>query len=159
MDRRTIRDVAAAVAAGAAVLLLADLSLGWFSVKVAVAGVVDVSANATGWGSTGTVAGLLALAMLVGMIGPVRREGSVTLARAAATGVLGLGAFGFTVARALDGVASVTTPVTAVQVQATQWPTYVGIVLGAAVAGGMITALVLVMQGVRAPSGVIHPTT
>jgi len=158
MDKRTIRDVAAAVAAGAAVLLLADLSLGWFSVRVAVAGVVDVSANATGWGGTGTVAGLLGLAMLVAMIRPLRRDGAVTLARAAVTGVLGLGAFGFTVARALNGTASVTTPATAVHVQSTLWPAYVGIVLGGLVAAGVITALVLVMQGARAPSGVIHPT-
>jgi len=159
MDKRTIRDVAAAVAAGAGVLLLADLSLGWFGVKVAVAGVVDINATAAGWGQVGTVAGLLVLAMLVTMIRPLRRDGSVTLARAAVTGVLGLGAFGFTIARALNGTASVTTTTTAVRVQSTLWPAYVGIVLGAIVAGGVITALVLVMQGVRSPSSVIHPTT
>ena len=68
MDRRTIRDVAAAVAAGAGVLLLADLSLGWYEVKVTAGSVVDITANATGWGHAGTVAGLLAIAMLVYMI-------------------------------------------------------------------------------------------
>jgi len=158
MDKRTIRDVAAAVAAGAAVLLLADLSLGWFTVRVAVAGIVDVDATASGWGSVGTVAGLLGLAMLVAMIGPLRRDGSVTLVRAAVIGVLGLGTFGFSVARALNGTTSVTTQVTAVQVHSTLWPAYVGIVLGAIVAGGAITALVLVMQGARTPSHVVHPS-
>lgn len=158
MDRKTIRDVAAATAAGGGVLLLADLSLGWYEVRVAVTGVLDIDATASGWGHIGTVAGLLTLAMLVYMIRPIRRDGAVTLAQAVVTAVLGLGAFGFTVARALSGVASVTTPATTVQVQSTLWPAYAGIALAAIVAAGVITALVLVMRGARAPSPVVHHT-
>ena len=157
MDKRTIRDAAAAVAAGVGVLLLADLSLGWYEVKVAVAGVVDINVNAGGWGHFGTVAGLLTIAMLIYMIRPMRHDGAVTLAQAVVTAVLGLGAFGFTVARALNGSASVTTMATTVQVHATLWPAYVGIVLAAIMAGAAITALVLVMRGATTPSPVVHP--
>jgi len=157
MDRRTIRDVAAAVAAGVGVLLLADLSLGWYGVKVAAAGVVDINVSAGGWGHFGTVAGLLTIAMLVYMIRPMRRDGAVSLVQAAVTAVLGLGAFGFTVARALNGSASVTTMTTTVQIHSTLWPAYVGIVLGAIMAGAAITALVFVMRGATAPSPVVHP--
>ena len=78
MDKRTVRDVAAAVAAGVGVLLLADLSLGWYAVKVAVAGVINIDVNASGWGHFGTVAGLLTIAMLIYMIRPI-----VTTARSA----------------------------------------------------------------------------
>jgi hypothetical protein len=156
MDDRTIRDTAAAVAAGVGVLLLADLSLGWYDVKVAVTDIVAVTATASGWGQTGTVAGLLTLAMLIYMIRPLRRDGAVGLAQAAVTAVLGLGAFGFATARALTGVASVTTPSTAVQVQSTLWPAYVGIALGAILAGATITALVLVLRGATAPSSLAH---
>jgi hypothetical protein len=157
MDKRTIRDVAAAVAAGFGVLLLADLSLGWYGVKVTVAGVVDIDVNAVGWGQFGTVAGLLTIAMLIYMIRPMRHEGAVSLTQAIVTAVLGLGAFSFTVARALNGSASVTTMTTTVQVHSTLWPAYAGIALGVVMAGAAITALVLVMLGARAPSTVIHP--
>jgi len=157
MDKRTIRDVAAAVAAGAGVLLLADLSLGWYGVKVAVAGVVNIDVNASGWGQLGTVAGLLTLAMLIYMIRPMRHDGAVSLTQAVVTAVLGLGAFGFTVARALNGTASVTSMTTTVQVHSTLWPAYAGIGLAAIMAGAAITALVLVMRGATAPSAVIHP--
>jgi len=157
MDKRTIRDVAAAVAAGVGVLLLADLSLGWYGVKVAVAGVVNIDVNASGWGQLGTVAGLLTIAMLIYMIRPMRHEGAVSLTQAVVTAVLGLGAFGFTVARALNGSASVTTMTTTVQVHSTLWPAYVGIALGAIMAGAVITALVLVMRGATARSTVINP--
>ena len=158
MDRRTIRDVAAAVAAGVGVLLLADLSLGWYDVMVTAAGIVDITANATGWGHIGTVAGLLTIAMLVYMIRPMRRDGSVNLTQAAVTAVLGVGAFAFTVARALNGAASVNTTTTAVQVHSTLWPAYAGMALGAVMAGAVVTALVLVMRGVTAPSRVVQPT-
>jgi len=158
MDKRTIRDAAAAVAAGFGVLLLADLSLGWYAVKVAVAGVVDMDVNAVGWGHFGTVAGLLTIAMLIYMIRPMRHDGAVSLAQAVVVAALGLGAFGFTVARALNGSASVTTMTTTVQVHSTLWPAYAGIALAAIMAGAAITALVLVMRGARAPSTVIHPT-
>ena len=157
MDKRTIRDVAAAVAAGVGVLLLADLSLGWYGVKVAVAGVVNIDVNASGWGQLGTVAGLLTIAMLIYMIRPMRHEGAVSLTQAVVTAVLGLGAFGFTVARALNGSASVTTMTTTVQVHSTLWPAYVGIALGAIMAGAVITALVLVMRGATARSTVLNP--
>lgn len=157
MDKRTVRDVAAAVAAGVGVLLLADLSLGWYAVKVAVAGVINIDVNASGWGHFGTVAGLLTIAMLIYMIRPIRHDGAVSLAQAVVVAVLGLGAFGFTVARALNGSASVTTMTTTVQVHSTLWPAYAGIALGAIMAGAAITALVFVMRGARAPSPVIHP--
>jgi hypothetical protein len=159
MDARTYRDVAAAVAAAAGVLLLADLSLGWYGVNVWVAGVVNVTVTASGWGTVGTVAGLLTLAMLIYMIRPLRGSGTVTFGQAAVTAVLGLAAFGFTVSRALTGVASVATSVTAVQVQSTLWPAYVGIVLAAVVAGAAITALVLVMRGATSPSSLVQRPT
>lgn len=157
MNRHTMRDAAAAVAAGAGILLLADLSTGWYTVRVAVAGVIDLEADASGWGGLGTVAGLLTLAMLVSMIRPLRHDGAVTLAQAVATGVLGLGAFGFAVARALTGTASVTTVETAVHVNSTLWPAYCGIALAALMAAGVIAALALVLQGVRASSPLMHP--
>jgi hypothetical protein len=46
---------------------------------------------------------------------------------------------------------------TTVQVHATLWPAYVGIVLAAIMAGAAITALVLVMRGATTPSPVVHP--
>ena len=67
MDGRTIRDVAAAVAAGAGVLLLADLSLSWYSVSVTAAGITEIEATSSAWAGIGLVAGLLTLAMLVYM--------------------------------------------------------------------------------------------
>jgi hypothetical protein len=152
MDTRTMRDLAAVVAAGAGVLLLAALSAGWFAVRVAVAGVVDIDVNASGWGQTGTVAGLLTIAMLISMISPLRHEGAVGFGQALTTALLGIGAFGFTIARALGGEASVTTPASAVQVHATLWPAYAGVALGAVMAGAATIALVLVSRGARAPS-------
>jgi hypothetical protein len=156
MDARTIRDIAAAVAAGAGVLLLADLSLGWYEVRVAVAGTVDITATTSGWGQAGALAGLLTLAMLISMIRPMRRDGTVDVTQAVLTAVLGLGAFAFTVARALTGTASITTPVTAVEIQSALWPAYVGIALGAIVAGAVITTLVLVLRGATTPSPLAH---
>ena len=158
MDRKTIRDVAAAVAAGAAVLLLADLSLGWYDVRVATAGVVDISTTSSGWSDLGLVAGLLTIATLVYMIRPVRRDGSVDVAQAGVTAVLGLAVIGFTIAAALTGSAEVTTPTTSVQVGSTLWPAYAGIALAAIVAGGALTAFALVLRGVTAPSRVIRTT-
>ena len=156
MDRRTIRDVAAAAAAGAGVLLLADLSLGWHDVKIATAGVVDISATSSGWSGLGLVAGLLVIAMLVYMIRPLRRDGSIDISQAAVAAALGLAVFGFAVAAALTGSASVTAPEAAVEIGATLWPAYVAIGLGAVVAGGAVTAFALVTRGVTAPSPAIH---
>jgi hypothetical protein len=55
MGGGTIRDVAAAVAAGAGMLLLADLSLGWYPVSVSAGGVVNVEASSSGWTNIGVV--------------------------------------------------------------------------------------------------------
>jgi hypothetical protein len=156
MDRRTIRDVAATVAAGAGVLLLADLSLGWHEVKVATAGIVDISATSSGWSGLGLVAGLLTIGMLVYMIRPLRHKGSIDIVQAAVAAVLGLAVFGFATAAALTGSASIKAPEAAVEIGATMWPAYVAIALGAVVAGGVVTAFALVMRGVTAPSRVIH---
>jgi hypothetical protein len=156
MNARTTRDVAAAAAAGAAVLLLADLSLGWHDVKVAAGGVVDIETTASGWGDLGLVAGLLTIAMLVSMIRPMR-VGEVDLPHAAVTALLGLGAFAFATAAALTGSASVTTPAAAVRVESTLWPAYAGIGLGAIVAAAAITAFVLVVRGATTPSHAIRP--
>jgi hypothetical protein len=156
MDRRTARDIAAVVAAGAGVLLLAALSAGWFAVEVAVAGVIRIDVDASGWGRLGTVAGLLTIAMLIAMIGPLRHEGAVALPRAMTTALLALGAFGFTVARAMSGSATVNTTATAVQAHATLWPAYLGVALGALMACAATTALVLVMRGARDPSPIFR---
>jgi hypothetical protein len=155
MDGRTIRDVAAAVAAGAAVLLLGDLSLGWYSVTVSAGGVVKVDATSSGWTNIGVVAGLLAIAMLVYMIRPMRRAGRIDLVQAAATAALGVAVFGFTVAAAFRGTASITTPATAVEVGSRLWPAYAGIALSAIVAAATLTALVEVLRGFTAPSRAI----
>src|SRR5579871_6560401 len=134
MDRRTIRDAAAAVAAGAAVLLLADLSLGWYSVDVSSAGVVWVTASSSGWTNLGLVAGLAAIAMLIYMIRPVRHSGVIDLAQAAITSGLGFVVLGFTMAAALTGSASVTAPETTIKVGSKLWPSYMGIGLSGIVA-------------------------
>jgi len=157
MDGRTIRDVAAAGAAGAGVLLLADLSLGWYSVNVASAGVVNIKATSSGWSNVGLVAGLVTIAMLVYMIRPVRHAGSIDFVQAAITAVLGLAVLGFTSAAALTGSASITAPEAAVQVGSRLWPAYTGIVLGAVVAASTLTALVEVLRGVTAPARAINP--
>jgi hypothetical protein len=159
MDGRTIRDVAAAVAAGAGVLLLADLSLSWYSVSVTAAGITEIEATSSAWAGIGLVAGLLTLAMLVYMLRPVRRAGAVDLVQAAVTAALGLGVFGFTVAAALTGSASITTPATSVEVGSRLWPAYVGMGLGAVVAAGVLVALVQVLRGVTAPAQAITPTS
>lgn len=152
MDGRTIRDVAAAVAAGAAVLLLADLSLGWHSVKVTSAGIVDIEATSSGWTNVGLVAGLVTIALLVYMIRPLRRAGAIDLVQAAVTAVLGLAALGFTIAAALAGSASVSAPEAAVEVGSRLWPAYAGIGIAAVVAAGTLTALAEVLRGVTAPA-------
>ena len=98
----------------------------------------------------GTVAGLLTLAMLIYMIRPMRHDGSVSLTQAAVTAVLGLGAFGFTVPRALNGAASVNTSTTAVHVHSTLWPAYAGIAHRRALDGPLLVPL----GGRRLPVGV-----
>ena len=158
MNGRTIRDVAAAVAAGAGVLLLADLSLGWQSVTVTTAEIVTVKATSSGWTNVGLVAGLVTIAMIVYMIRPVRHAGSIDLMQAAVTAVLGIAAFGFTVAAAFTGSTSISAPETAVEVGSRLWPVYVGIGLAAVVAAGVLTALVEVMRGVTAPAHAINST-
>jgi len=151
MDRRTTRDVAAAVAAGAAVLLLADLSLGWYSVDVSSAGVAWARTSSSGWTNLGLVAGLSAIAMLIYMIRPIRRPGVIDLAQAAITSGLGFTVLGFTIAAALTGSASVTAPETTIQVGSKLWPSYVGIGLSGIVAMATLTALVEVLRGATAP--------
>ena len=157
MDRTTMRDVAATVAAGGGVLLLADLSLGWHDVSVSAGGVVDISATSSGWTGFGVVAGLLTIAMLVFMIRPLRRDASVTLAQAAVTAALGVAAAAFTVVAALTGSASVTAPTAAVEVGSTLWPAYVGIAIAVVVAVAAVTAFVLVLQGATTPSRAAQP--
>jgi hypothetical protein len=159
MDGRTIRDVAAAVAAGAGVLLLADLSLGWYSLTVSAGGVVNVEATSSGWTNIGVVAGLLTIAMLVYTIRPLRRAGRIEPVQAAVTAVLGVAVLGFTVAAAFRGTASVTAPTTAVEVGSRLWPAYAGIGLSAIVAAATLTALVEVLRGFTAPSRAITTTT
>jgi len=151
MDRRTIRDAAATVSAGAAVLLLADLSLGWYSVDVSSAGVVGVKATSSGWTNVGLVAGLAAIAMLIYMMRPVRHSGVIDYAQASVTSVLGFVVLGLTIAAALTGSASVTVPETAIQVGSKLWPSYVGIGLSAVVAIAGLIALVEVIRGATAP--------
>jgi hypothetical protein len=157
MDARSIRDVAAAVAAGAGLLLLADLSLDWYSVSVTAAGITTIKTAASGWTDIGFVAGLLTIAMLLFMIRPTRRSGEVDVVQAAVTGGLALAVLGFTIAAALTGTASITAPATDIQVGSTLWPAYVGIGLAAAVAAGALTAAVEVLRGVTAPSRAIAP--
>jgi hypothetical protein len=157
MDGRTIRDAAAAVAAGAGVLLLADLSLGWYSVKVASGGVVEIDATANGWTNVGVVAGLVTIAMLVYMIRPMRRPGPIDFVQAVVTAALGLAVFGFTTAAALTASASVSTPGALVEVGSRLWPAYGGIGLCAVVAAGTLVALAELLRGVTAPVRSISP--
>jgi hypothetical protein len=159
MDGRSIRDVAAAVGAGAGVLLLADLSLGWYSVTVSVGGVVNVEAASSGWTNIGVVAGLLTIAMLVYMIRPLPRAGRIDLVQAAVTAALGVAVPGFTIAAAFRGTASITAPATAVEVGSRLWPAYAGIGLSAIVAVATLTALVEVLRGFTAPSRGIAATS
>ena len=157
MDGRTIRDVAAAVAAGAGVLLLADLSLGWYSVTVTTAGIVEVETTSSGWAGVGVVAGLLTIAMLVYMSRPLRHAGSIDFVQGAVTAALGVAVLGFTIAAALTGSASITASVTAVEVGSKLWPAYAGIGLSAIVAAGTLAALAEVLRGVTAPTRAISP--
>lgn len=158
MDGRKIRDVAAGIAAGAGVLLLVDLSLAWYSVRVTSAGIVNVKATSSGWTSVGLIAGLVTIAMLVYMIRPARHAGSIDFVQAVVTAGLGIAALCFTTAAALTGSASVSVPETAVEVGSKLWPAYAGIGLGALVAVGTLTAFVEVLRGVTAPSRAINPT-
>jgi hypothetical protein len=153
-----IRDTAAAVAAAAGVLLLVDLSLGWYSVKVTAGGVVSIEATASGWTNVGLVAGLVTIALLVYMIRPLRHAGTVDLLQAVVTAVLGIAAVGFTTAAAFTGSASVTAPEAAVEVGSRLWPAYAGIGIAAIVAAGTLTALVEVLRGVTAPVRAVRTT-
>jgi hypothetical protein len=159
MDGRTIRDVVALVAAAAGVLLLADLSLGWYSVTVRVGGVVNVEASSSGWTNIGVVAGLLTIGMLVYMIRPTRHAGRIDLVQAAVTAALGVAVLGFTVAAAFRGTAAITAPATAVEAGSRLWPAYVGIGLSAVVAAATLTALVEVLRGFTTPSRASTATT
>ena len=156
MEKTTVRDVAAASAAGAGVLLLADLSLGWHEVTVETAGLVRVSTTSSGWTNLGLVAGLLTIAMLLDMMRPLRRGGFVDLLQAAVTAALGIAVAGFTIAAALTDSASITAPETAVEIGSRLWPAYAGIGIGAFVAAAAVTAFVLVMRGATAPSPAAH---
>ena len=158
MDGRTIRDAAVAVAAGAGVLLLGDLSLGWHSVSVTTAEIVTVKATSSGWTNIGAVAGLATITMLLYMIRPVRHAGSIDLMQAAVTAVLGVAVFGFTIAAAFASSTSISAPATTVEVGSRLWPAYVGIGLATVVAAGVLTALVEVMRGVTAPAHAINST-
>lgn len=159
MERTTTRDVAATVAAGAGVLLLAALSAGWHRVKVE-GGPVTISATTSGWSGAGLVAGLLTIAMLVYMIRPLRRSGSIGLLHAAATAILGVGVAGFTVDAAIAGSgASVTAPAAAVQIGSRLWPAYAAIAVGVIVAAGAVIAFVLVLLGATSPSRLAQPTS
>jgi hypothetical protein len=55
---------AALVAAGAAALLLVDLSLGWHKAAVHVGGIVDVEGTSSGWHGWGFLAGVAALVLV-----------------------------------------------------------------------------------------------
>ena len=159
MDGRTVRDVAAGIAAGAGVLLLADLALGWHSVSVTAVGVTAIETTASGWTDIGVVAGLATIAMLVYMIRPVRHAGSIDLVQAAVTAVLGAVVLGFTIAAAFTGTASVTSPAAAVEVSSRLWPVYAGIVLAGGVFAGTATAFVAVLRGATSPSPALNRTS
>lgn len=152
MDTRTVRDAAAAVAAGGAVLLLVDLSLGWHGVTVSGGGLVDVSATSSGWAGPGLVAGLLAIALLVSIVRPLRRDGAVDEGQAATTALIALAAAGFTIGAALTGSVSINAPGAAVQVGSRLWPAYAGIALAAAVALAAAAACALVLAGATSPA-------
>ena len=156
MDARTIRDTAAGVAAGAGVLLLADLSLGWYSARVAAAGVVTIRSTVSGWTNVGVVAGLVTIAMLVFMIRPARHSGVIDFVQAAVTAALGLAVLGFAIAAAFTSSASITVPAAAIAVGSRLWPSYAGIGLGAVVAVAALTALAEVLRGVTAPARAIQ---
>jgi hypothetical protein len=156
MTRETWRDLAAAVAAVAAVLLLVDLGLGWYEVKVSTAGITAISASSSGWSGVGLVAGLVTIALLVYMIRPLRREADMDAVQAALTCVLGVAVLTLTLAAALTGSASVTSPAAAVEVSTRLWPAYIGIGLAAVVAVGASAAFALFMAGATAPARHLH---
>jgi hypothetical protein len=97
--------------------------------------------------------------MLLYMVRPLRRIGSVDLLQAAVTAALGVAVAGFTIAAALTDSASITAPETAVQVGSNLWPAYAGIGISAFVAAAAVTAFVLVMRGATAPSPAAHTTS
>jgi hypothetical protein len=156
MSTGTLRDLAAAVAAVAALLLLVDLGLGWYEVNVTAGGVVAVSTTSSGWSDVGLVAGLVTIALLVYMARPLRADASLDVTQAVLTCILGVSAFALTVAAALTGSASVTAPLTAVEVSQRLWPAYVGIGLATVVGLGTFTAFVLYVTGATAPSRHVH---
>lgn len=147
----TVRDVSAALAGGAGVLLLADLALGWYEVKITAGGVTVVSTTSTGWSHFGVIAGLLTLGLVAYMLRPLRGGGELDITQAAVSAMLGLAVLAFTVAAALTASASVAGPAGSIEVGTHLWPAYLGVGLGGVVALGTATALALFLSGATAP--------
>lgn len=151
VDRRSMRDVAVALAACAGVLLLADLGLGWHSVvinaEVGVANPVLVTVSATGWTNVGLFAGFVTIATLVALARSMRTGVVVDLPQAAVAAALGLACLGFTIGAALAATNFVTVAGSAQEIATRQWPAYAGIVLAAVLALGTLVALREVSRG------------
>ncbi len=138
-------------------ILLADLSLSWYSVSVTAAGITTIKTATSGWTNIGVAAGLVAIALLVFMIRPARHSGAIDFVQGAVTGALGLAVLGFTVAAAFTSTTSITAPATAITAGSRLWPAYAGIGLAAVLVAGTLTALVEVLRGVTAPSPALAP--
>ena len=135
-------------------LLLADLALGWYEVKITAGGVTVISTTSTGWSHFGVIAGLLTLGLVGYMLRPLRNEGELDVAQVAISAMLGLAVLAFTVTAALTSAASVSGPAGSIEVGTHLWPAYLGIGLSGVVALGTTTALALFLRGATAP-----PTT
>ena len=132
MEARTLHRGAALAAVGLAVLLLVDLFLGWHEVDVDVAGVVQTHATASGWGTYGVIAGVLAIALVLLELDTLRLGVEEVGRRTLGAVALALGIFLATTMEALTGDVSVSVSAVGVEVQSTTWPAYLGIALSLA---------------------------
>jgi hypothetical protein len=150
MDARTLHRGAALAAIALATLLLVDLFLGWQEVRVDVAGVVQSTDTASGWGAFGVVAGALAIALVLLELETLRHPDADLGRRELGAVALALGVFLAVAVQALTADVSVSVASVGVEVDSTRWPAYAGIVLSL---GLLAATLAPFAASVRAPHG------
>ena len=156
MDARTLHRGAAFAVIGLAVLLLADLFLAWQEVTVDIAGVVQTSDTASGWGAFGLIAGVLAIALVLLELDNLRLGVEELGRRAVGAVALALGVFLATTVQALTADVSINVAAVAVEVQSTRWPAYVAVLLALAL---VAATLVPFLRTAHAPRGAMPHRT
>jgi hypothetical protein len=145
MDLQGLRRPAEPVATGGALLFLLVLSLDWYEVSAEVANAVRVDEAASGWSNGwGLVAGLLAIALIVGHRLPERLHSDLAVLVAAVGLVVSAGLAAFTGAVDVEVAGAV-----GVQVETTLGAAWAGFGIAVVVALAELVALAPSSRGER----------